>query len=48
MVRRAVGGSMDIVRAPGTAGARGAGMKDMGESLEVSGRGMGIVLLKGA
>jgi hypothetical protein len=47
-VRRAVGGSMDIVRAPGTAWARGGGLKEKGESLEVSGRGMEIVLFEGA
>jgi hypothetical protein len=47
-VRRAVGGSMDIVRAPGTAWARGGGLKEIGESLELSGRGMGIVLFEGA
>jgi hypothetical protein len=39
---------MDIVRALGTAWAREGGMKEMGESLEVSGRGMGMVLLEGA
>jgi len=32
---------MDTVQAPGTAWAHGDGMKEMGESREVSGRGMG-------
>jgi hypothetical protein len=31
---------MDTAQAPGTAWARGDGMKEMGESLEVSGRGL--------
>ena len=45
-VRRAVGGSMDIVRATVATCVRGGGLKERGESREVSGRGMEMELLE--